>query len=52
MSALDLSRATIEGGMLSYLWGSPFEYMELLRETSVPSLGPNTALNQLPYALN
>ena len=52
MSALDLSRATSEKEMLSCLWGSPFEYIELLWETSVTSLSPNTALNQLPYALN
>ena len=52
MSALDSSKTTNEGGMLSCLWGSPFEYIEFLWETSVTSLGPNTALNQLPYALN
>ena len=41
-----------EGGMLSCLWGSPFNYIELLWETSVTSMSPNTALNQLPYELN
>ena len=47
-----LSRATSEGGMLICLWVSSSEYIELLWETSVTSLSPNTALNQLSYALN
>ena len=52
MSALDLSRATSEGGMLSCFWGSYFEYIELLWETSVTSLSLTAALNQLLYELN
>ena len=52
VNALDLSRATSEGGMLSCLWGPPFDYTELLWETSVTSMSPNTVLNQLLYALN
>ena len=54
MSALDSPRVTSEGGILSCLWDSVFEYKELLWVISVTSLSPspNTAINQLPYPLN
>ena len=52
MSALDLPRPVSGGGMFSCLPGSPFEDIKLLWETSVTSLSPNIALNQLPYAPN
>ena len=37
MSVLDSFRKTSEGEMFSCLWGSPFEYIELLWDTSVTS---------------